>query len=432
MENRARRWNWNQWHGARKALAGGKQLTSNKASDFKNKPGEALIYARQAPRMVALMSKPTKRGTPLWGDTHIGLGKDQAGEESAPAEQAPAGELLPVDADESSSGTSPGLGSSPEPARQAEHELRPEGTPTTQAFDLDPLPEEAPAQEEAPAGGDDPTREAALARALAETRPQVPFPSDETTPYVKVGQPEAPGEPSEPMIKLGADIGENLVHLDSADERPAPKAGQGAAEAPPPGGGLEGSFDLAEEEPIATATQEEQKFGPPPEESMPGLDLPGDGGARPIGNLAPVGGSYPVHGGGQGREPAEEPVLDWLGYPSRVIARFLETEGTMVLHLVLCLLVVAVVAATRAVEPIAAALEPGDRSVVITVETVPPGAEVYLDGVLARTDGAAAQVRMRRDAAAGNLRVFAPGHRSGKQKLLPGESRTVKVELEPR
>jgi len=55
IENRARRSHWNHWRGARKALAGGKQLTSNKASDFKDKPGEALIYARQAASQLFLL-----------------------------------------------------------------------------------------------------------------------------------------------------------------------------------------------------------------------------------------------------------------------------------------------------------------------------------------------------------------------------------------
>ena len=78
--DRARRSNWNHWRGARRALAGGKQPTSNKVSDFKSKPGDGrtvgqlsivplIIVALAAPAVAS--AGPFDFGATLWVDLHL-------------------------------------------------------------------------------------------------------------------------------------------------------------------------------------------------------------------------------------------------------------------------------------------------------------------------------------------------------------------------
>lgn len=187
---------------------------------------------------------------------------------------------------------------------------------------------------------------------------------------------------------------------------------------------VEAGVELTAEE---VAKLEDARFAPPPEDSLPGLLFPNATRPRPIGNIYSTGQMG-------GRTVPGEPMQDWRGYPSRIIDRFLQSEGRSLIFIAIAILVLALAAAGWWLrDPLADAtgLDLEDRRVEITVHTVPRDAMLYLDGELVRrANGEPGLLRLAPSTEERFLRVQAPGYPDRRVGFVADQNRALTIKLE--
>lgn len=249
-----------------------------------------------------------------------------------------------------------------------------------------------------------------------------PLPEKEGPPHhEQPDEQEPPGElPSDPALegwKSWPGRQGNEVHIaeEVSEEEAAAREAAVARQAK----------EAAEAEQEA-AKLEAARFAPPPDESLPGLLLPNLASPRPLGNLTPV--SY-----GDARVPGRGVMMDWRGYPSRIIDHFLETEGRGIIYLVLGLLLTGLAVTGwlhRDTMVVATGIDLEERRVVISVHTEPVDAALYLEGELVRRGGGKpGRLLLVPSAQERFIRVQAPGFVGKRVRFFADQDRELEVKL---
>ncbi len=253
-----------------------------------------------------------------------------------------------------------------------------------------------------------------------------PVPLDKRNEPVKKPAPEEPAEVAAPA---GDEDGEDpdSEAADSGDEGDESDGEKLEGWSSWPGqrpSEVEGNIGVSEEE--AAKKKEDARFAPPPEDSLPGLLFPNAARPKPIGNI------YSAGEQGARSVPGQQ-TQDWRGYPSRLIDRFLQSEGRALIFVALGILGLSLAAAGWWLrDPLAEAtgLDLEESRVEVTVHTTPRDALLYLDGELVRrANGEPGVLRLAPSSDERFLRVQAQGYPDKRVGFVANQNRVLRIRL---